>query len=467
MLLNDPAFPRLDAITNANAMLEHFTRYLQASGLEPEWQVARCAIEKIYYRPAKNCGVLYRLAFRQASGAEAEEWFFGRMVLSNRLEERFNKAMAAAAPIRPPHDFLCRVPPVGLWRDFNMILWMFPQDPKMTTLPAVADPAFMRQQVEANLQVLNGLGNAAAAESKVVDIRWKRVKYMPGKRCVLRYHVSLADSSGDSQEVTFYSKTYPDARSRGHFEILRSVCEQVQAQAASVNIPRPLLDLNGVNTFWQDDWKGKALIDAMEDFDAEDLFPRIAGMLAAFHRSRLNGLRPGPGLDEVLQTAAKDGGQLTDRIPELQPRIEMMLERLTAAKAALARQTIPVVPIHGAIRLEQMLARGRELALVDFDDVALGDPLYDVAELIASLQYLELSRGLPRRRLDKAAELFCSRYAEIARWPFDHSRLAWYALAFLIGKMFLSLRNLERRALQSLDSAGIEICNRWLEKIVL
>jgi thiamine kinase-like enzyme len=110
-----------------------------------------------------------------------------------------------------------------------------------------------------------------------------------------------------------------------------------------------------------------------------------------------------------------------------------------------------------------MLMRGAELALVDFDAVAMGDPHYDVAEFIASLQYLELSRGLSRQRLANAAKAFYESYAALVPWTCDRGRIAWYARAFLITKMFSSIKNLDFQALQRLELDGQEIINDWLE----
>jgi aminoglycoside phosphotransferase (APT) family kinase protein len=286
---------------------------------------------------------------------------------------------------------------------------------------------------------------------------------MPGKRCVLRYHISLVDPFGKSHNKTFYCKIYQDGRSRYHFDMLKSAYEQLTIQTAAVNIPRPLLHFDGLNTFWQDEWQGNALIDVLDKYEWDELFSRIARMLAAFHHNPADGFDPAPDLDAVLRTADEDAAKLLRVWPQQQRLVSTVLEHLNAAKAGLKKQEIPKVPIHGAWRIEQMLARGNDLALVDFDAVTLGDPLYDVAEFVASLQYLGLTRGLPHERITVAAETLCRRYAEQVPWCCDRRRIAWYALAFLMTKFYSSTKNLERRALQQLDSAGKAICEDWLK----
>jgi thiamine kinase-like enzyme len=468
MLLNDPKLPHLVTAMDTSAMAENFTGYLRALCPELVWEVAQCAIEKVYYQPTEHCGLLYRLTFCHPTGMEADEWFYGRMYPPGCGYNRFERAVSKVKHLHAAHDFLRGIQPVNFWHDLSMILWVFPQDPKMATLPQVVDLTFVRQQVETNLRVFSVFGNesdSAPEAWRCADICYDRVKYMPGKRCVLRYHADLVSPAGESQEVSFYSKTYSDASSRYHFEFLRSVYEQLTAQTMTVHIPQPLLHLDGFNTFWQEEWKGKPLTEVMNEFDWNELFPRIATALAAWHQSRITGLSPGPDPDEVLKTADEDGAQLAYFLPHYQHLAKTVLERLNVVRGTFEGQIIPTAPSHGAFRLEQILVRGTELALVDFDAVALGDPLYDVAEFIASLQYLEFSTGKPRERLVEASEAFYNSYAEQVPWSCDRRRAAWYVVAFLMSKMFSSVKHRNVEALQRIESAGQEIVNSWLEFI--
>jgi len=464
-LYNDSKLPHITTVIDAGLMAEHFARYLRAASPELEWKVAGCAIENVIYKPAKHCRLLYRLTLRHPSGAAAEEWFYGQLYPSSMGEKRFDDAAAAVKHSYVAHDFLKGLRPVSFWPDLSMVLWMFPQDPQMPALPYLFDPDFVRQHVKANLPTIAGLENGDMRNWRCTGIRCDRVKYMPGKRCVLRYHVQLAGPSGSSREITFYSKTYNDAMSRYYFQFLRNVYEQLITQTTAVHIPRPLLYLEGLNTFWQEDWKGASLSRVINELDWDDIFPRIAQALAAWHRIQDTDLRAGPDLDDVLKTADEDGLKLVNKMPQLQPLVSTALERLKTARATLDQHKIPAVPIHGAIRLSQMLVRGVELALVDLDDVALGDPLFDVAEFIASLQYSELRSSRSHQQITKATELLITNYAEHVPWPCDRSRLAWYAVAFLINKMCSSAKHRDVSTLQQLEATGQELVNSWLELI--
>jgi hypothetical protein len=279
---------------------------------------------------------------------------------------------------------------------------------------------------------------------------------------VLRFHVNVVAPSGETRRVNFYSKTYSDGWSAYHFAMTKSLHEQLAVQTREVNLPQPLLHLDGFNTYWQAEWPGDALINVLPEQNWEELFPRIAAMIAALHRSRVEGLRPGPDPDDVMDTAREDGALLIHMLPQVQPFIRPVLEGLEAEKSRIDRQMVPAVPIHGAFRLEQMLVRDAELALVDFDAVSNGDPYYDIAEFLASLQYLEITRGFARQQLLRAAELFLRSYCDLTPGlKYDARRVAWYAQAFLLTKMFSSIKNLDMPALQRLESAGREIITGW------
>jgi len=464
-IFNDPKLPHLAAVMDDGLMAEHFARHLRAASPGLEWQVAECAIENVIYKPAKHCRLLYRLALRHPSGAAAEEWFYGQLYPPGLAEKRFDDAVASVKHSYVAHDFLKKLPPVSYWPDLSLVLWMFPQDPHMAGLPYLFDPNFVRQQVESNLRALDAVENGAGPAWRCADIRCDRVKYMPGKRCVLRYHAQLSGPAGQSREMTFYSKTYSDAMSRYYFQFLQTVYEQLIAQTAAVHLPKPLLHLDGLNTFWQEDWRGTSLSSVLDELDWDDIFPRVGRALAAWHGVRVTDLPNGPDPDDVLKVAEEDGMKLVDKMPMLRPLTGAALERLKAARATLAPQQIPAAPIHGAIRPSQMLIRGNELALVDLDDIALGDPLFDVAEFIVSVQYSEIRINRSRQKIARAVDLFLRHYAEQVPWPCDRRRLAWYAVAFLINKMCSSVKHRDVSTLQQLESTGQELVNGWLEFI--
>jgi hypothetical protein len=288
---------------------------------------------------------------------------------------------------------------------------------------------------------------------------------MPGKRCVLHYRAKVAGAGESERELSFFSKTYNDSKSRYHFGLLKSVCEQLKAQGTPIDIPVPLLHLDPLNTIWVADWKGAPLMAAIDREDFGALLRRAACMVAAFHRSRIEGLRPGPDPTEALSIVTEDLARYGLGFQAHRGLASRILERLVARKDAVDPEQAPVVPIHGACRVEQMLMRNEEVTLIDFDALALGDPLQDVAEFIASLEFLEISAGKPGEALARGSRQFLEAYAEQVPWRCDEARIGWYVLAYLASKLYSVLKHLDLAAVRRLGSSGETLAQRWLDVV--
>jgi aminoglycoside phosphotransferase (APT) family kinase protein len=458
--------PHLRLALDAREMQERFAAYVSWFCPDLAWTVVECRLEETFYKPEKRCGILYRLTLRHPTGVEMDEWCFGQMYPPGRGHKHLPRALARVTPGPGDHPVLRGFPWISLWADLDMLLWVFPYDPKIATLPLMVDADFVKQQIETNLSALGWLDHEHRPGPdawRCVDVRYDRIKYMPGKRCVLHYHATLANAAGTSRDLTFYSKTYNDARGRYYFDMLQNVWTELATQTTVVHIPRPLLYLEGANTFWQAAWEGRALSDVFAAYDWDQFLPRLASMLATIHHSQMHGCPLAPDLDAILAVAIKSGTRLVRNLPHYQRRIDLALRWLIETKTRVEEQDSPCVPIHGACRIEQMVVRGDDLALLDFDTVALGDPLYDVAELAVSLQYLALSHDYPYQRLARAIDLLCRRYEAQVAWPYDRVRVAWYAVAFFIQKMFLSMIHLDHRAVSRFDTVGSDIFEEWLK----
>jgi hypothetical protein len=447
--LHDPDLPHLGIVTDPMAMASVFARNLNATLAKRYWQIENCAIERVQYHwgKSRHCRLLYRVNLQDALGKKFNQWFWSELLSNGRAHRKFEAALDSPCLQNGVWQ------PVQFWPELNMIVWSFPNDPEMPGLVKAADPDFVQAQVNGHLSTW-GLQDDWRCEETALQ----RVKYMPGKRCVLRYHVRLIDSSGENRRLSFYSKTYRDTAGELHYQILQKVYEHL---GGHINIPRPLLYMNEACTFWQEPWEGRPIMEVLNDLDWNVLFPHLAAVLSAFHQSECPDLPFAGHWDEVLDSAQEDAAKLGWFFPQYRSRLSNALTILTAAKAGLAQHPIPQVPIHGAIRLEQIVTRRNEVALVDFDAAGLGDPLYDVAEFLVSLQYLQFNYDFSHR-LAHAAELFKRSYQKQVPWDLNPQRLAWYSVAFLMAKMIGSLKHLDRCALQKFDSL-LEIMEGWLK----
>ena len=450
-LFHDAKLPHLGLATNPVAMAQVFAENFRPLLAESGWDVEKCAIEWLQHRRGGRCRLLYRLTLRDLAGRKTDQWFFGKLLREGKARPMYEEALRSAIL---QNGFW---PPVNFWPELEMVVWTFPNDPDMPHLVRAVNTNLIRAQLNANLPAW-GLSERWRCE----QVEFERVKYMPGKRCVLRYNARLADPSGENRRLEFFSKTYSDGKSRLHHQVLQNIYDRL---GRVLNVPRPLKYVEDANTFWQEPWDGRPLIDSLDDWNWEELFPRLAETLAVLHKSRGDGFPPSNTLERAYEAAREDAQTLEWLLPEYGSRFREALAALAAAKKILAAQPVPPAPIHGTMRIEQFLVRDREIALVDFDAAALGDPLYDLAEFVSSLQYLAFSRGLAADRLTKAAEFFQTQYAKQVPWPCEARRVAWYVVVSLLNKMHETVRSLDSDVVRQLDGI-LQIMDRWSADIV-
>lgn len=443
----DVKLPHLEKILDVEQVLQKFksafAAYLSAQKLAPK----RCVIERIQHKRGKRCRVLYRIILANENGETCEHWFLGKMVKQGQASGQFEAARLS--------DELSNGtwPAVSLWEDWDMLLWAFPNDPAMRTLRIAADPNFIRSFLSENIDKFGYDLNWRCVEAIV-----KQVKCKPGKRCVLRVRAVLQSKKGEREHVTFYSKTYPDGNALAHYRALNQVHQHF---SENLNIPRPILFIDQANTFWQAEWPGQPLVDMLQFANWDALFSHLGEKIAQFHTMPFRDFAEKHNITTVSREAIENAKMLGWLLPARREHMEDVLDTILQVQQSLPMQYIPKVPIHGALRLEQFLANGNEVSLVDFDATSSGDPIFDVATFIASLQYMELTHGFSRQVVMRAINRFQENYFRLVPWEHNRKRLAWYATSFFLAKMYDSVKTLDRKALDHFDRA-LEMQSGWL-----
>jgi hypothetical protein len=465
----DPALPRLAAALDPAAMAVRFEEGFAERARGPAPRVRTCEVEEVYYRPGRHCGILYRLGLEGVDAIVHDEWLYARMLPRPLLHERHEKALGevvaagASALVRTALD------PVSLWDDPGMIVWAFPNDPKLPGLRAMADPARARDQL---VRARAGLGLAARPGSDENghepdagrpgsggELSFDRVKYMPTKRCVLRYRIEPDPAKDRARSpYVFYAKAYPEGESAEPFRLQRAVRERL-AESAAPEIAEPLLHLAGESVIWFADWSGRGLVDEALDRGWEAMAERAATALAAFHRLALPGVPVRRLAAEELEEAREDAAKYGARVGRHARPVFDMLARLERELPRTHER--PSVTLHGAFRAEHVLVRGSSAAFLDLDGMAQGDPLVDVAEFVASLEFMSLRSGAGPIDPEPVSRHFIERYAAAAPWAVDGASLGWYARASLLRKLHGAVKRLARPTLARLESHGEALIERW------
>ena len=430
-------------------MTEVFARKLRDTYAHLHFKLEDFRVERVQHRRGRRCRLLYRLHLRDEHGGKQDQWFYGKLVRPGQAQRQFEEALYA-------HELKNGLwKPVEFWPELNLIVWAFPNDPDMQGLLRANEAEHVRAHFNVNLAHF-GLEPAWQCQ----NVRSVRVKYMPGKRCVLRHDAELVHHGGAAKSLSFYSKTYSDGMSRFHFQNARAVYEQMQ----HLNMPRPILHWEEANTCWQEAWLGTPLLEALPALDWKKTFVQVARVLAGFHQARCEVLSAADMLDLALDSAEEDAPRIAAILTQYDALMHEVLRVLRLGREPLARAGAPLVPIHGTVRVEQFLTRGDDYALLDFDLACLGDPLYDVAEFLTSLQFLQFTLGWERARVEKAMQHFQNAYAQFAPWPLEPERIAWYAAVSILDKLHDALKNLDRPALARIDDI-VACLQEWMRVV--
>jgi len=387
----------LDRALDPIAMRASFSELFRAEYPTLGLEVSDCSIDRTYYKPGRSCRIVYRLAGTDRAGQPYEQWLHGLM----------RRGGSGSSSREHPSQW----PGCGFWRPYlhwpqlKLSIFSFPYDPKLPRLGLLLDPEFIRRRIPFDSPV-----------------SCHRVKYRPRKSCLLRF-------TSEDGRVDFYSKSYAGERSRYVHPLMQQLHEA--SQDTALTIPRPLALVEEVGAVWQSTWAGTPLSRLGSAIDAA-LGGRVARALAAFHRLDLPPvpLRIGPSVEDVLDSIRENiadiGAHLSDHAAAL-TRLETMFA------ARLPQGQFRSTPIHGSFKIAQILFRDDAVAVVDLDSIGHGDPLYDVAEFVASLSFREVDQETIRA--------FVEVYQAEVTWPVDRERIAWYVAAFLLAKIHAALKS--------------------------
>jgi aminoglycoside phosphotransferase (APT) family kinase protein len=338
-------------------------------------------------------------------------------------------------------------PGVALLPGGRTVLFQFPNDGALRHLAAVSKPERLRRLL-VDLPEFDGW-RVQARRSSVRPIRWK-----PERRFVASAHLRLVhDDCGDRKERELHLRWFPDRRATELSGTARHlgrhgvpVPPQIGvADEGRLQLERSLPGRDGA----------EALLDGTLEPDA------VLDLIAA-----LQAVPPLPGAhDHPRPEPALSARAALDLLAAADPELGYLAATASRAIGSFPADASSVV-VHGDLHLHQLLAGGERLAVVDLERAGTGDPLLDVATVLAHV--LDLAVRHPARRC--LLERFAAEVAESAlrAAPGREGVLVHLLRAALIERALLAFRQLEpdwqdhartllRRAVGEDESSGWEV----------
>jgi Ser/Thr protein kinase RdoA (MazF antagonist) len=300
------------------------------------------------------------------------------------------------------------------------------------------------------------------------DLEVEPVHYKPGRRCTLRYCVTLDHfERGESQRVYLFGKAYRDDRWRQSFETLDSTWKASVASGGAWRAARPIAAVGPwrfvVETAVPGERFRQVLADLTPDNARRDQLRQVGRHLEAValavHAMQQAPIRSGPRLDiTVLLTAQRRNLDYLHSVHETTAR---ELERLRAEieRVAAATPASDLVLSHGDFAHGNVMLNGNEVGIIDFDRLSQAEPAYDVACFLTHLTSFALRHPRRAAYMQPLCDQFRAAYLDLAP-DVSPRRLALYEALDLSACVLRHFRRQSHKA-RWLERATGQIDSAW------
>ena len=385
--------------------------------------ITSCHVQHVRYSPKKSpentsLAACYHLGVRSRNSQHERLVILYGKTFQNGRSQRELDTMADhrigthTSPGMPLH-----------FRDLDLLLWVFPDDPAIPHLSEVSDP----NRIAAHLPYASlpkGLDEAGNIRSIDVQV----VNYHPELRCTTRYdlHWGPADQP---QRLTIFGKTFRNGEGHDVFARSAYLWTHFSGVDESVLFAQPLGYTSAVQTLWQLGIEGIPFCCVIGEDNCDSYLKTIAKGLAMVHNSDLESL-PKWTLGEHLTEIEKKIEKLRRAAPSLGKELNLLAQHIQ--RDAPNPSDIPLRPMYRGFHVNQLLAQDGKVTFFDFDELAIGDPLQDLANFIVDLHFREVNPLLIRRM----AKLLHDSYRAQVKWEVPIDRLRWHARAQFINKSY-------------------------------
>ncbi|MEK7729129.1 MAG: aminoglycoside phosphotransferase family protein [candidate division KSB1 bacterium] len=419
-LPEDARLPQLAVATDLAAMQNLLQKSLPGFA-EGRRLVDKLEITACDYKPGRKCSLSYKLHVSDLqTGKTGQQILIGVMDANGGALQKMARMQngALTAP-----EF---VPSLHLLPEQKILLWGFPNDPKIKHLSALVAPERLRVLLHEHWSALK-----LPPEITLREVRTSVVKYAPQTRCTLRHVLFLETADGlQHSELVLYSKIFSSKTSvKPLFRKLQALWQAPVCHSGALLIPEPVICDATLNVIFQRGLQGRNVDQLLPHADLAAIAASSGAMLAQFHQTafeRLEQRSPEHELydcEKILARLAESAPEHLARAQKLEGELRERFARLTPLAPA---------PLHGAFRLTQLLLVEDRLALIDFDDLVQGNPISEVGGFIAYLLYLPLKGLSTEAQCHTAIANFCNAYRTHAPWGLPQDALQWYTAAYLL-----------------------------------
>ena len=390
--------------------------------LTGSWILTDCHIQhpryKTYLNPQSRDKSFLALAYHlkginQQTHKADDRILYAKVFLGLRSDTEYLKACSEIGYTQ--QNTVLHIAKIGL------VGWFFPCDPALPWLSKVLNSDEIKNYF-ADFLLLQQNASAYVITAITLSI----INYRPEIRCTFRY--DLKRLSGATHTV--YGKTFADESGAEIHRRIVHLYPRTENNPESFVMPCLLGYDYTLHTLWMDGLHGQLLVDGINEQNADQLMVNIARHLVDFHGVSISGLEvilEAEQFTEIQKKCAK----LQKAYPDISDRIERLLYTLEEQKPDTALNSMRL--IHGDFHIQQLLLLDdNRIALFDFDELAIANPLLDVANFCADLYSLSLPNGLTTKLINR---LFCA-YKYFSSDALNESHFSWHLRVQLLTRAY-------------------------------
>ena len=302
--------------------------------------------------------------------------------------------------------------------DLDLVVWRFPEDPRLATLPALVAPRAAGALPPA---VRDVLGLLTGAEPRTTVVR-----YQPEASATLRL-----EAGGDGAPAVF-AKHLADgdvADIGARHESLWSLSDPRRG----LRIAQPLAVDPARRVLWTRGVAGRPLADSVVADRLPAATAPLGPLLAALHATSVATAQE-VRVDALLVEAHKKADKLVRAHPPVAPLVTDLVAGATRRRGDVVRERVRT--LHGDLHLDQLVSSEQGPVLVDLDAMVHGPPELDLAEFLVDLAL----RDLPEAVTHEVGRGLLRSYAGASGSEVDAALLAVCADAEFLNRCYRHLR---------------------------
>jgi tRNA A-37 threonylcarbamoyl transferase component Bud32 len=415
--LVDEKLPQLRELLDPVTMREILLRELQQRYIVTA-SFNQCRITRVKYRPGKNCLITYQLIDQRAGDSHVAII----TVLGCRAGES-SSAFAASQSLPPAStgigDLIFHLP------ELEAVAWIFPADRKLSGLPALTDSANLKAH-----RLPQIIRQSDGPDWVIIESVIEPVSYFAERSYTTRAELSLHHAQTNALVArTLYAKTYCVGESERAWRGQTELWESDERKSGRLFIPQPLLLQPEIETIWQEGLNGTMLDAKRDEHDFAEMLERAGEAVAALHRTKVE-----TGLTATSTEMVRRLETVSELLSQVRPSCRRGLQDVVSRLSASVPESRAVATLHGDLHLKNLLVVSGRIALLDLDNLVIGDPLADLGSFAAAIQEAELCRTQSPLAGDEIIERFIRGYRRGSDDDLSVSGLCWWMAAALIAE---------------------------------